>query len=197
MFGDAAWDFIIAIYDPHWDQLYILEGVLFRNKIVAQFNKGIKSTKSTHAPHAPKPSEGSAHAKVSKLPPPIPLRLSLEVLKKAREEKKRERLLGKSKDANKSFAQAARGKPEDLLKLQEAFLILSVKKIIEINNVGLGLKPNKPKLQITTKGPSRKNILIPMDTSDKGKILNSTNAHVSQINSLLKSYKSNINIDCI
>jgi len=77
------------------------------------------------------------------------------------------------------------------------FPALPTRKIIKMNNVGLGIKPSKPRIQITTKGPSRKNILIPMDTTNKGKILSNANIHVSQINGLLKLYKSNININCI
>jgi len=106
MFRDAAWDFIMAIYKSHWDQLHVLEGISFRNKVLAQFNKGTKSTKVTHPPHAPKPSEGTVYAKVSKLPPLISPRLTLEALKKVREDRKKEKLLGKTKNANKSFAQA-------------------------------------------------------------------------------------------
>jgi len=86
-----------------------------------------------------------------------------KALKKAREERKKERSIGKAKPSYKSFVQVVGGKPKNLLKLQEAFPKLPVKKIIEMNNVGLGKTPSKPKTQITTKGPSRKNILIPMD----------------------------------
>jgi len=90
-----------------------------------------------------------------------------------------------------------KGKPENLLKLREAFPTLPTSKIIKMNNVRLGVKHGKPKMQIITKGPSRKNILISMNTTDKGKILNNTNTHTNQINGLLKSYKSSININCI
>jgi len=137
------------------------------------------------------------HAKVSKVPPTILPRLSPEALKKAQEERKKERSMGKAKPTNKSFAQAVGVKPKNLLKLREAFPKLPAKKIIEINNVGLGKTPSKPKIQITTKGPSRKNILIPMDATDRKNILDAANTHIGQINGLMKSYKSHINIDYI
>ena len=102
LFGDAAWDFLMAIYKSNWDQLHVKNGVSFRNKVAGQFNGKNK----------PKPNPlrsqgipaGTANARISKIPPPIPPRLSPEALKKAREERKKERSMGKSKTANKSFA---------------------------------------------------------------------------------------------
>jgi len=66
-----------------------------------------------------------------------------------------------------------------------------------MNNISTGKTNPKPKIQIITKGPSRKNILIPMDADDKAKILGEANTHVGQLNGLFRSYKSKINIDCI
>jgi len=105
--------------------------------------------------------------------------------------------MGKAKPSYKSFVQAVEGKSKNLLKLWEAFPKLLAKKIIKINNVGLGKTSSKPKTQVTTKGLSRKNILIPMDTLDRKSILDAANTHIGQINGLLKLYKSHININCI
>ena len=55
----------------------------------------------------------------------------------------------------------------------------------------------KPKIQITTKGPLRKHVLILLDKSDKEKVLNQVNEHVALINNLLKSYKSKVSINCV
>ena len=164
---------------------------------MAQFNNGAKNSKDNHLPKLPTHTPGLAHAKVSKVPPTIPPRLSSEALKKAQEERKKERSMGKAKPTNKSFAQAVGVKPKNLLKLWEAFPKLPAKKIIEMNNVRLEKTPSKPKIQIMTKGPSRKNILIPMDATDRKNILDAANTHIGQINGLMKLYKSHINIDCI
>ena len=197
LFSDAAWDFIMAIYESNWDQLQVVNGISFRNKVVAQFNNGTKNSKDNHLPKLPTHTSGLAHAKVSKVPPTISPHLLPEALKKVQEERKKERSMGKAKSTNKSFAQAVGVKPENLLKLQEVFPKLPAKKIIEMENVGLGKTPSKPKIQITIKGPSRKNILIPMDATNRKNILDTANTHIRQINSLMKSYKSHINIDCI
>jgi len=121
------------------------------------------------------------------------LRLSPEALKKAKDKhEKREKNLEK-----KSFAQVAKGNETNLLKLHKTFLTLPAKKIIEMNNISSGKTNIKPKIQITTKGPSRKNILIPINANNKDCILNNANTHVSQLNTLFKSYKSTINTNCI
>ena len=103
----------------------------------------------------------------------------------------------KSSTGKATFAQITKNNVENLLKLREAFPVLPAKKIIELNFQGNNTKEKKTKTRITTKGPSRKNVLIPMDNNDKGNILNHANIHVGQINSLLKSYKSSTSINCI
>jgi len=88
-------------------------------------------------------------ANISKIPPPIPPKLSTIILAKSK--------LAKSKLGSKLFAQATKGKVEDILKVKEAFLKLVPKKIIEIHNIAQGISHKAcPKLNMTTKGPSRK-----------------------------------------
>jgi len=83
LFGDAAWDFITAIYKSNWDQLQVDNSISFRNKVTAQFNNSTKNPRDNHLPKPPKHILGLAHAKVSKVPPPIPLCLLPKALKKA------------------------------------------------------------------------------------------------------------------
>jgi len=40
LFGDAAWDFITAVYESKWDQLQDKSSISFRNKVASQFNTG-------------------------------------------------------------------------------------------------------------------------------------------------------------
>ena len=55
----------------------------------------------------------------------------------------------------------------------------------------------KPRINITTKGPSRKQVIIPMAKSNAGLIINSANIHISNINKCLKNIKSDIIADFI
>ena len=64
---------------------------------------------------------------------------------------------------NKFFALTTKNNFENILKIKNIFSKLLSGKIIEISNVvnNSGVK-DKPKLNITTKGPSRKQVIIPM-----------------------------------
>ena len=64
---------------------------------------------------------------------------------------------------NKFFALTTKNNFENILKIKNIFSKLPSGKIIEISNVvnNSGVK-DKPKLNITTKGPSRKQVIIPM-----------------------------------
>jgi len=66
-----------------------------------------------------------------------------------------------------------------------------------MHNIGTGKPSPKPKVQVTTKDPSRKNVLVPLDPTDKKTIMNATNTHINQINGLFKSYKLGTSVDCI
>jgi len=67
----------------------------------------------------------------------------------------------KSKDGpkpNKSYAQASKPtvSTAEVLKIKKTFPALSAEKIDQINNIVNELSKLKPKIQITTRGPSRK-----------------------------------------
>ena len=64
---------------------------------------------------------------------------------------------------NKFFALTTKNNFENILKIKNIFSKLPSGKIIEISNVvnNSGVK-DKPKLNITTKGPFRKQVIIPM-----------------------------------
>jgi len=106
--------------------------------------------------------------------------------------------LTKSKLGSKSFAQVTKGKAEDILKVKEAFPKLVPKKIIEIHNITQGIS-NKacPKLNVTTKGPSRKQVIISMSQDNSNIVISCADEHIFNINRLLKSMKSNVTADFI
>ena len=189
-FGGAAWNLISAIYEAQWDKLLTYNNISFREHVASQFNKPTKLT-CTVNPYAPK----NAGAKISRIPPPIPPRLSPEALKKAKDKHQAKKLGGQP--VKKSFAQATKGNENNLLKLRKAFPALPARKIIKINNISAGKGNPKPKIQSTTKGPSRKNILVPLSATNIVNVINKANAHVGQLNTLFKAHKSKINADCI
>jgi len=157
-------NFLSTIYESQWDKLHIFDNTSFRDKVSTQFKKVPRNTRVRLPPSG---TSKDVCAKISRVSPPLPPKLSPEALKKAKDKFKEKAFLS----AKKSFAQVTKGYNTNLLKLHEAFSALPANKIIEMNNISTGKTNPKPKIQITTKGPSRKSILIPMDTNNKAKIV--------------------------
>jgi len=63
-----------------------------------------------------------------------------------------------------------------------------------MNNIN---QKDKSKFNITTKGSSRKQIIIPMSINNTERIIAQSNVHITNINKLLKDVKSEILADCI
>ena len=88
------------------------------------------------------------------------------------------------------------GHNEVQIHIKDMFLTTSPKKIAEINIINKsGIV--KPKTKMTTKGSSRKQVVIPM-SEDNVKIIGSnTNFHINSINKSLKEANSNMIVDFI
>ena len=67
--------------------------------------------------------------------------------------------------------------------------------MLKVKNSREGKK--KSKINITTRGPSRKEVIIPMAKSSTELIINSVHIHISNINKCLKNSKLNIVADFI
>jgi len=66
----------------------------------------------------------------------------------------------------------------EVLKIKEAFLALNVKKIDQVNSIVKGnLKP-KPRIQMTTQGPSRKQVIVPMSKDNNSNFMKNSALHV-------------------
>ena len=87
---------------------------------------------------------------------------------------------------------------EDVLHIKDVFPILPANKVAEIMDIinkNIGAK--KPKINITTKGLSRKQIIIPITDSNAEIIVNSANQQITNINRCLKEIKLDITADFI
>jgi len=137
----------------------------------------------------------SKQAKISKIPPLISLRLSKSVLAKSKFFKKNQ---ATSLLIQPTYAQASSRNINDKIKIKDSFLKLFTNKVSEIHNVinKMGQK-YKPKLIITTKKPSRKQIIIFMSSNSTERIMAKTNITVVNINWLLKGVKSEVSVDFI
>jgi len=130
-------------------------------------------------------------ATTKKTPSPIPPRLSKEQMENLKKRQEVCSTKGKSSSYSPmSYAQATNA-TASILKIKEAFPVLPNKKILEIHDTAF-LKPDNKgrRIQHTTKGPSRKQAIIPTSDNIKDTIMGEANTHIFQINMLLKSIKS-------
>jgi len=105
-------------------------------------------------------------------------------------------------NVKKLYAQASKAnfspRVKDVLCIKNAFPELSaddVGRIIKVTNGNEGQK--KPRFNMTTKGPSRKQIIIPMAKLNAELIINSASSNIVNINKCLKNSKSDIVADFI
>jgi len=70
-----------------------------------------------------------------------------------------------------------------------------VGKMLKVKNSGEGNR--KPKINITTRGPSRKEVIISMAKTNAELIINLAHIHISNVNKCLKNSQSDIVTDFI
>ena len=80
----------------------------------------------------------------------------------------------------------------DILKIKKAFPTLNTKKIDQVNNIVKGNLKLKLKIQITTKGPLRKQVIILMSKDNIDAFMKNSSLHVANINRQLRNVKSEV-----
>jgi len=132
------------------------------------------------------------------LPPPIPAKSKKEVnliLKYFQSNK----LSTKPLKLTMSYAQASKQTVNTykVLKIKEVFPALNTKKINQINNIVKDNPKLKPCIQMTTKDPSRKRVIIPMSSENNNNFMKNSTTHIANINRLLRNAKSEVLVDYI
>jgi len=99
----------------------------------------------------------------------------------------------------KSYAQASKApvNTAEVLKIKKAFPPLNAEKIDQVNNIVKGTVKLKPKIQMITKGPSRKQIIIPMSKENVDSFIKNSSLHISNINRQFCNTKSEILVNYI
>ena len=132
------------------------------------------------------------------LPPPIPAKSKKEVnliLKYFQSNK----LSTKPLKLTMSYAQASKQTVNTykVLKIKEVFPALNTKKINQINNIVKDNPKLKPCIQMTTKDPSRKRVIISMSSENNNNFMKNSTTHIANINRLLRNAKSEVLVDYI
>jgi len=85
----------------------------------------------------------------------------------------------------------------EVLKIKETFLALNAKKIDQVNSIIKDNPKPKPRIQMMTKGLSRKQIIIPMSKENNSAFMKNSSFHVANINRQLRNAKSEVLVDYI
>jgi len=199
--GDAVWNFISSVYQFSWDSLYTDNKLkTLREKISAKFTPRIApSPNSKNNKLVPKTVPVSIN-KV--LPLPLPAKSAKEVNTISKYFQNQKPLNDKSKDGLKparSYAQASKNNVSiaEVLKIKKTFPTLNMAKIDQVNNIVNGTSKPKPRIQTTTKGLSRKQVIIPMSKDNVDTFIKNSSLHVSNINRQFRNAKSEILVDYI
>jgi len=85
----------------------------------------------------------------------------------------------------------------DVLKIKEAFPALNANEINQVNNIIKSNPKPKPRIQMTTKGLSRKQVIIPMSKENNNAFMKNSLLHVANINRQLRNIKSEVLVNYI
>ena len=178
---------------PIFTSLIDSNNTSFRSKVLAKFTLKInrvninknKSSKSTDLPITSNKLSSSILAK-------LPKEIS-EILKYF----KKNNQFNKKKEQKKSYTQAltSANTMRKVLKIKETFSDLQVKKIENIQKIINSKGKTKPRLYMTTKGLSRKQVTVLISNDNKTKFMADLSTHI--VNRALKNIKSEVKANLI
>ena len=185
--SNSVWNFISSVYQAGWNSLYTDNKLqTLREKISLKFTSRIvPSLAQKSNKNIPKPTPVS----IERIPPPPPLPAKMakevNIISKYFQNKKPSNDTNKVALKNdKSYAQVSKApaNTSKVLKISKAFPALNAEKIDQINNIVKGVAKPKPKIQMTTKGPSRKQVIILMSKENIDSFMTNSSLHVANIN---------------
>ena len=198
--GDAVQNFLSLVYQSSWDSLHTdNKSKTLREKISSKFTPRI-ITSLTQKSNKPAPKLVPASIDKVLLLPPLLAKMAKKVnIISKYFQNKNSTNDKKSKDklkTTKSYAQASKPSANiaEVLKIKKAFLALNVEKINQVNKESTKLKP---RIQTTTKEPSRKQIIILMSKENINSFIRNSLLHITNINRQLCNAKSEILVNYI
>jgi len=191
--GEATWNFISIIYESDWDSLITnKKNISFKQHVTSKFMPKLQKTRIP----SNKKKLTNKPASFVKLPPLIPAKTCKKVMEISKFFKKEIKPMEK-KEARKSYAQVLSPKTSKILKIKEIFPKLPANKIDNIYRIVNGGNKPKPKLNMTMKGLSRKQVIISMSNDNKTKFMESSSSHITNLNRALKIIKLDIIADFV
>jgi len=196
--GNAIWNFISLVYKAKWDALYMDNNTnTFRTKISSKFTPRAMPSKNNNKKEIAKPVPIS----IEKAPPPLlplPAKSKTEINTISKYFKGNKTTTNSTK-LTKSYIQTLKqtASTSKVLKIKESFLALNTNQIDQVNNIIKGNPKPKPHIQMTTKGPLRKQVIIPMSNNNNNSFIKNSVTHITNINRLLRNAKSEVAVNFI
>jgi len=196
--GDAIWNFISSVYEAKWNALHTDNNSnTLRTKISSKFTLRTMPSKNNNKKEIAK----QVPVSIEKAPPPPPLlpaKSKTEINTISKYFKGNKTAMNSIK-LTKSYTQASKqtASTSEVLKIKESFLALNVNQIDWVNNIIKSNPKFKPRIQMTTKGPSRKQIIISMSNNNNNLFIKNSMTHITNINRLLRNAKSEVAVDFI
>ena len=201
--GGAIWNFISAVYGAKWNVLHMdNKNNTLKAKILSKFIPRIPALNSNNKKDIPK----STLVTINKAPPlpPLPAKSKKEINAISKYFHLKENSVESNNQpsklySGKSYAQASKPSvnTSEVLKIKEAFPSLNAQKIDQVNNIVNGQNKAKPRIKMTTKGPSRKHVIIPMSDDNISSFMKNSSEHMANINRALRNTKTNVLVDYI
>ena len=188
--GKVAWKLISFIYEAGWDSLVADNHKnTFRQKISHKFTSQVNLEKPGKKQETPANKLTSIERLLSLILAKSPKEVN-EILKYFKTSKPFMTVLNQAK----SYAQSAKNvsNTEKVLKIKAAN-IKNIQKIIKGNN---NSKP-KPHINITTKGPSHKQVIVPMSNINQKNFMKESGAHVTNLNKALENLKLEVTVNFV
>ena len=167
---------------------------MLRRKIMAKFTPKIQPAPSKNSKEINKPNP----VNIKRIPLPVLAKSQKEVNIISKYFKNNKPAIN-SKQLPKSYAQASKQNisMSEIIKIKKAFPSISAKKINQINNIVKGTSKSKPHIQMTTKSPLRKQVIIPMGIDNITRFIKNSSIHITNINRALRNTKSEVLVDFI
>jgi len=193
--GDVVWNFISSVYESNWDALHTdNKSNTLRRKIAAKF-----TPKTQTAPKKPiKETSKSTPASIEKILPPIPAKSQKEINVISKYFKNKQMEITNPGNS-KLYAQASKQSTStsDVIKIKNMFPSIGTKKIDQINEIIKGSPKPKHQINITTKGPSYKQVIFLMSSDNRDKLMKNSAIHIANLNRNLNNMKSEVSVDVI
>jgi len=127
---------------------------------------------------------------IERLPPPISTKSSKEV-NEIFKYFKAQNLLQAKTSIGKLFTQVSKlgSNTEEVLRIKEVFPSLKANKIENIQKIIKDDSKFKLYINITTKSPPRKQVVVPMNSNNNTNFIKESSAHVTNMNRALRNIK--------